>query len=607
MTLPPTQVAPFPLKRFMAFLAMLKIQTKDFGLINFKMLGTQTYVLDEMCRALDQGVTTFYILKARQLGMSTFFIALDLFWAMEYSGLLGSVITHTDQAKALFRNYVKVFFANLPKTHKIKWDQENREMIVLRNSSILQYLVAGTKEKAKGALGRSAANNFLHCTEVAFWGSPDDLNEISATMSSHYPHRLKIEETTANGFNFWEERWRNGKDDPTVCCIFVGWWRHDHYQFPDEHPWFRIFMPKGHESPLTMLERKRVNEVRRRYGVEITKNQIAWYRHHLDTEVGGDQIKMDEQFPWIEEDAFVATGSQFFIAQHLTDGLKRARTVPFMPFKYQLGEHWADTMVNATRDQNNAELRVWEEAKADGHYSIGCDPAYGSSESADRAVIHVARCFSDRIVQVAEFVSPTVSTYQCAWVLAHLAGYFRNCTVIIEINGPGEAVFSELSLLKRETARMVASTESDKHDLRNVLRMMRHYLYARPDSVTQTLAMQWRSSGVNKPPMLSAFKDAFELKRFVLNSMPLLEEMKTIIIDGGAIEAETGKKDDRVIAAGLAYEAYRRRIRSRLQAINLTYAEAYKEPRHDVTEVAEKIAINYLRSAGLYSEKLTNG
>jgi len=171
--------APFPKARFLAFLSRLKIQTKDFGMVAMQPLGTQTYVLDEMCAAIEAGVTTFLILKARQLGMTTFFIALDLFWAMDHPGLLGSFVTHTDQAKANFRNMIKIFFAHLPKSHRIRWDQENRDMIVLKNGSLLQYLVAGTKEKVKGGLGRSSANNYIHATEVAFWGSPDDLNELA--------------------------------------------------------------------------------------------------------------------------------------------------------------------------------------------------------------------------------------------------------------------------------------------------------------------------------------------------------------------------------------------------------------------------------------------
>lgn len=598
--LPAPKVAPFPRERFLAFLRQVRIQTKDFGLVPIELLGTQSYVLDEIEEAVNRGITTIYVLKARQLGITVFFVLLDIFWAMEYSGLLGTFVTHTDQSKSLFRNTIKVMFANLPKKFKIKWDIENRDMLVLQNGSVFQYLVAGIKEKSKGGLGRSSANNYIHGTEVAFWGSPDDLNELAATMSSYYLHRLKIYETTANGFNFFEEMYRAAEEDETIKCIFVGWWRHEHYSFGDDHQWFEIFMPQGHQTPLHILERKRIRKVKELYGVEITKNQVAWYRWKLESEVGGDQSKMDEMYPWTSEDAFVSTGSIFFVNDALTEAMKRARTQKLIPYKYMYTERWQDTIVNPTRDRR-AELKIWEEADPRGHYVIGCDPAYGSSDEADRAVIHVARCFSDRLVQVAEFVSSTISTYQCAWTLCHLAGYYRNVMVNLEMNGPGEAVFNEMNALRTQTGDMVNHSADGKvtHDLRYVLNMMRHYLYKRPDSMTSGLAYQWRTSGTNKPPMMHSFKDAFELHRFIINSMYLLEEMKTIVIDGGAIAAEGSNKDDRVIAAALAHEAWRRWVQPKLRNMGLTFERAYMESIGAGPNQPQKMAINYLRSQNI--------
>ena len=607
--IPSSKPAPFPRARFLAFLGRLRIQTKDFGLVPMSLLGTQSYVLDEMCAAIDRGVTTFMILKARQLGMTTFFIALDLFWAMDHPGLLGSFVTHTDQAKANFRNMIKIFFAHLPKTHRIRWDQENRDMIVLKNGSLLQYLVAGTKEKVKGGLGRSSANNFIHATEVAFWGSPDDLNELSATYSTHYPHRLKIEETTANGFNFWQERWLQGKDDPTVHCIFVGWWRHDHYAFlpdanGDEHPYFRAYMPKGRDSPLSRLERHRVLEVKKRYGFDIAAEQLAWYRWKLTSEeLQGDQVKMDEMYPFLEDDAFVATGTQFFSNMHLTAALKVARQTRLMPYEYDLGDHWIDTQCIPTKQVRRAQLKVWEEADPNGYYVLGCDPAYGSGPTADSTVIIVCRCYADKLVQVAEFVSPTISTYQCAWVLCHLAGYYRNVNVNLEITGPGEAVFNEVNLIRRDTARMVDRTADGKieYDLRYVLTMMRQFLYGRVDSLNRSLtAVHWKSTGSNKFGIFSEVKNAFELGHLVLYSMPLLEEMKTIVVDGGMVGAERGKHDDRVVALALAHVAYKRQEQQKLDNMGLTYqAEMQRQAGRGVDLQVKQMGINYLRTLGV--------
>jgi hypothetical protein len=362
-------------------------------------------------------------------------------------------------------------------------------------------------------------------------------------------------------------------------------------------------MPKGRASPLTRLERHRVIEVKKRYDFDISPEQIAWYRWKLTSEeLGGDQVKMDEMYPWVEEDAFVATGTQFFSNMHITAALKAARLRRLMPFEYDLGDHWIDTQCIPTKQVRRAQLKVWEEADASGHYALGCDPAYGSGAAADSTVISVWRCYADKLFQVAEFVSPTISTYQCAWVLCHLAGYFRNVTVNLEITGPGEAVFNEINLIRRDTSKMVDRTADGRidYDLRYVLTMMRQFLYGRVDSLNRSVtAFHWKSTGSNKFGIFAAVKDAFELGQLVPLSMPLLEEMKTIVVDGGMVGAEKGKHDDRVVAMALAHVAYKRQLQQQLQAQGLTYkVEMDRQAGHGPSQ-AMQMGINYLQRMGI--------
>ena len=596
--LPKLDLAPFPRERFLKWCKGLKIQTKDFGLAPFKLLGTQLYVLDEICKGREAGISTFVILKARQLGMSTFFIALDLFWAFEYAGLSGAFATHTDQSKSLFRNIIKVFFAHLPRSHKVRYTTENRDMLILANNSMFAYLVAGVKQKEVGSLGRSGAFNFLHASEVAYWGTEEDKKELMATMSTHYLHRLQIFETTANGFNHFEEQWRSAKNSPTQAAIFVGWWRNELYSFAITHPWYRVYMPDGDDTPLTMLERRRRNAVKEQYDYLITSEQIAWYRWKLAEEVDGDQAKMDEMFPWLEDDAFVATGAKFFTNESLTRAMRTARQRELLPYRYLLKEKFIDTAVVGCH-QKQATLKIWEQPVPTGVYSIGCDPAYGSSDDADRSVIHVARCYADRLIQVAEFCTTEVSTYQCAWVLAHLAGYYRNVSVNLEISGPGTTVFDELNRLRIECASVPATEiDKDKLNIADVLRAMKYYMYRKPDNPSGTLAFQWRTSSSEiKSVLLNGFKDAFELNRHQITSLYCLEEMKGVILEGGVIHGEGRKKDDRVIAAALAHEMWRRWIQPRLFSAGLTFEAVNKQDVVGAPSQVEKIAIDYLRRA----------
>src|SRR5580698_10954918 len=128
-------VAPFPRARFLQFLKHLKVQSKDYGLVPFRLLGSQRYALDELEKGLAEGITTFYFLKARQLGMSTFFLALNMFWSFSHRGLLGVLITHEESSRDDFRSALEVFFAETPKTHKVNYARHNRNLLILKNGS----------------------------------------------------------------------------------------------------------------------------------------------------------------------------------------------------------------------------------------------------------------------------------------------------------------------------------------------------------------------------------------------------------------------------------------------------------------------------------------
>ena len=154
------------------------MQSKDYGLVPFRLLGSQRYLLDEICTALDNGITVIYVLKNRQAGIITFLLALDLFWAFEHKGLLGVFITHEEGIRDDFRSAIEVFFAETPKTHKVNYVRHNRNLLILKNASKFRYLIAGTISGRKGGLGRSGSANFVHATEVAFYGNDDDLGGI---------------------------------------------------------------------------------------------------------------------------------------------------------------------------------------------------------------------------------------------------------------------------------------------------------------------------------------------------------------------------------------------------------------------------------------------
>lgn len=598
-------VAPFPRRQFLAFVDRLKIQSKDYGLVPFRLLGSQRYILDEICRGLDEGITDFMVLKNRQCGCTTFFIALDIFWAFRHRGLMGAFILHKEEAKDDWRATIDQFYRDIPARvnmngkrvrFRLPMSAHNRNILSFSNSSRFRYLVAGTGENRRGGLGRSGAANYTHMTEVAFYGNGEDIAAFQSSTSSIYPHRLNIEETTANGFNWWAEQWEAAATSVTKRRVFVGWWRDERNQWPRDHPYYQYFVPDGR---ITREERERMRAVQSEYGVEVTLEQLAWYRWHLSEKKQGDQSLMDQENPWTANDAFQATGARYFHSQDLTSAIRKAKETPVQFFRYRMGTRW-DTIQVQTWRHRDADLRVWEHASKYGYYVVSCDPAFGSSEYADSNCIQVWRCFADGMEQVAEFNSSSLSMYQTAWVLAHLGGFYgtNESRVILEMNGPGKAVFAELQTVQRELKTMAPT--ADNYEIRNCLNRMHHFFYTKIDNVNQSdFVYQWVMSEQTKAMIMARFKDGFELGLIRIRSIPMAEEMRRVINDAGHISAEGNAHDDRVICGALAWEAYNRFMRTKLGNRNLTRERSAVIENNGGESSMDRVITNYLRKSNI--------
>jgi hypothetical protein len=436
----------------------------------------------------------------------------------------------------------------------------------------------------------------VHGTEVAHYGNEEDIKAFKSSISSMYRHRLQVWESTANGYNHFYDQWETAKESPSMEAIFIGWWRNELYALAEDDPRFEHYA----RAPLNPIERAKIRAVKKEHDFDITKNQLAWYRFKFEDEFHHDQSMMDQEFPWTETDAFQATGSQYFTTESLSKGLRHAKEQPYKRYHYKFTRDWKETeVVGAPRDPQ-APLRIWEDASRFGYYSLGCDPSYGSSDEADRNVISVWRCYADCIVQVAEYCTSIDSTYQTAWVLAHLAGFYgiNESRVALEINGPGKAVFGELLQVQQELRDLRPGDED--YQLRAVLNNMRQYYYKRIDVVgTTQLAYHYATTSQLKPGLMGRFKDSFELGRLVVRSVPLLEEMRRIVNDEGHIAAEGAHKDDRVMAAAIAHENWQKWMWQRLRGMGMTLKRSADIEQKGGLKPLDQVMMNYLRRANI--------
>lgn len=562
----------FSVTEFYKFCNSLRIDTKESGsvILGRTFMQSQRRLINEIAKGLESGIHEFVTLKARQLGISTASLALDLYIAGKYAGVSGALVTHDEPSREQFRTTLEMYYESLPRSLKRPIKQHNRNQLVFRHGTRFQYKVAGTKKKTKGGtLGRSSALTFLHATECAFWGDPDDIDSLVATMAQTNPIRFYHWETTANGFNHFYDIWQDAKDSVTKRAIFIGWWCNDFYRAKADSDVFKAYW--GRTGKLTPEERTMVIEVKKLYGVDINAEQMAWYRWYLHEKCSDDELVMWQEMPHTEYAAFVATGSHFFSGRKIGDAYRAAHDMPDPEcYRFHIGMEFADTAIYAV-DSKIATLKVWEKAVDGGDYVLGADPAYGSSGEADAHAICVYRAFADKLVQVAEFRQVDMSTAAFAWVIIYLAAYYEPCLVNLEINGPGQAVLSELQNMVKN--RYIGPKEL-RDPINRAMMKMQQYLYRRFDSIYNApSAIHTITTEREKERYLGSFKDYFERGYVLLRSTALIDEMKnTERVDGGAPEANSRSKDDRVIAAGLGLIAWNDQMRSRLMTQNKTYA-----------------------------------
>jgi hypothetical protein len=584
----------FNLKQFYTFCSQLKIETKEQGLRKMdNLLGTQTYVMDEIATGLENGIHFFVILKGRQLGITTISLALDLYWHYINAGLNGTLVTDTEENRDMFRGTLGSYMEGLPKEYKIPILAHNRNSLALKNRSRIFYQVAGLR--AKGSLGRGKGITFLHGTETSSWGDEEGLASLLASLAETNPKRLYIFESTARGFNMFHDMYVTAKRARTQKAIFCGWWRNEFYSAAPDTDVYKVYW----DGKLTPEEKEWTRDIKKLYNFEINSRQMAWWRWKMLEGIKDDSL-MYQEFPPTEDYAFVMTGTSFFSNSRCTDAMKIAKKILCDHYRYAMGVNFQDTEVLKSTERLST-LKVWEEPIDTAYYVIGADPAYGSSDWADRFCVQVFRCYSDGMEQVAEFATSELNTYQFAWVIAHLAGAYKNSTLNLEVNGPGQAVLNEIKNLRRQAASMGNAMGKS---LMDVYGSMSNYIWRRNDTMGGiSNSLGWLTTAATKERMMSYTKDLFERQMLDVYSVDTIEEMKTIIRDGASIEASGRNKDDRVMAMALACAAYSEQVQPQLiqRKLSRKVSRELEQKTPEQLSVGKGVS-NYLKAIGVYGQ-----
>lgn len=460
------------------------------------------------------------ILKARQLGFSTFTAGYILKNTATLANRNAAIVAHKEDSSTNIFNMYKLMYDNLPAPIKPTQKASNAKELIFDNAagtglnSRIRLFTAGAK-----GIGRGFTINYLHLSELAFWEG-----DVKATLLGLFqsvpntPDTAIIIESTANGYENFKEIWDaavNKEND--FYPLFVGWNELPEYSIPFTNQKER----SEFQASMTPLEHK----IQTTH--HLTDEQMKWRRWCVKNNCGGSEDQFKQEYPITPDEAFLATGACVFNQENILHRLEYLRANNPVRSQGDFAAEYTGTALNniVFEQQDRGPVRIFEYPQSTHNYVIGADTA---GEGSDYFYAHVID--NDTGKEVAVYRDRTDETL-FAHSLYCLGTYYNEALVSIETN------FSTYPIKEMERLRY-----------RNL------FVREREDSFTHTTVMSYgfRTTAVTRPIVIALVQDVIREHPEIINDTVLLEECLTFVKnEKGRAEALQGKHDDGVMSYGI--------------------------------------------------------
>src|SRR5262245_14846255 len=539
------QAIPSP-EEFWKWTEKIPVASRDTGYAPIKPWGTQRHLVNEIFTGLAQGYHQFLCHKGGQIGATMVGQLIATYWLTEFSGTQGALVANADDVTAFCRDNISPMVRAAPNACAPRVD--NKNMLALENGSRILFHTAGVRSGTRLSVGRGF--NFAWGTEMALWANAAALTIMRTRASETHPLRLYVYESTPRGRNHWFDVWDEAEDAVDIKRIILFWWQREDYRVEKGSDIYKRYW----NGTLRSKERRWQRELERRYNTSLTPEQLAWRRWYTAEKAGGDERLADQEEATLPEDGFDATGISFLTH----DAIRRCRrTVSTAPtpdrYRYEFGTNIEDTTLKKTIPDFE-QLVVWEEPKPMEAYVVAAVPAYSSNMECADFVASVWRASREQLVQVGELCDEEMGMQEYSWCCAHLVGSYSTPrrAFILEISGMGAGVLQELKRLQNS-----GWGTTQKARIHEVVGGVRNYLWRRPDSLSASAALQWKSSPDLQIILMNRMRDQISAGRVTIRSQAMLGELERIWQDGDTFKAEgRTPSNHRVIAGALAVESW---------------------------------------------------
>ena len=497
---------------------MFVVVDKNQQTVPFFINDVQHDFIDRLNKAKDdfeKGLITnisLLVLKGRQQGFTTLITAYQLASSILNKNFQGFTLADkVDNSEAIFQNKAKFPHSQLPEVIKPTEKYNNKKQFLFEKLNSSWAVDTATKD-----VGRSRTVNFFHGSECAFWR--DGIASIQAALGEAFTSNcIKIYESTANGYNDYQEMWDSGVH---INC-FYAWWKTKEYRikFPNEEIKEKFTENIDDKTDWIWARLKLLRDE-----IKLDLEQLYWYYKKYEGYLDKEIIK--QEYPCFPEEAFLSSGNCVFDKEKIIERLQKVQE-PIKRGSFLYDYDGLKISNIRWQDDQNGIIKIYKDVVPRRPYVIGGDTA---GDGSDNFVGEVLDNISGE--QVAELSHQTDEDLYARQMYC-LGKYYNEALIGVEVNF---STYPEKELERLEYPRL--------------------YHRQQEDSITHKYQLKkgFKTTSITRPIIIAGLVEVIRDDTDTLNSEELLRECLSFIKnEQGRPEAEQGKHDDRVMAMAIAH------------------------------------------------------
>lgn len=529
----------------------------------------------EICKALLKKnlPIRLYLIKSRQTGSTTFFLAMIYWLCTMYSERNAMLVSLDEPSAKGMGDKIQNYYMRSHQLLKPKVRTMNRAEIHFatplpefkKTEEIGLDCHIDNFTADKQTLGRSYTYQYAHMTEFAIWETIGI--DVKETLSASFqaipktPGTMIVAETTAKGEGFAKDFWYDSENGFTK--IFISWIADDSY---------RIDLPFGEYFDLSDVEDSDYGDelaIKEQIEKELifwsSSNlkdnpallhhevmcRIAWRRMMIKENLQGDKGKFKQEYPLTVEDAFSTSAPAVFNISKINEMRDYVKQNNIRPRRYSYD--YDDSITQATRKfyaSRYGNLRVYHESVVGKRYVIGADGAQGI-ENGDHSSAVVLQL--PELIEVASF-NEVIPPTEFAGLLYYLQELYNKALTGVEINDKGG--YATVDCIEN-----------------NYPRCNLYYQFTERRVKGELFRRGWITNSITRSIMIADLKSLIHYGQIKIYSKEILDQLSTFIKHpNGKLAAANGKKDDLVLALMIA-------VQMAAQVHITQKKESYKPPK----------------------------